>query len=50
MKVKELKETLDEYDGEMEVIIVDAERDVYEVLGVTINRKGTQARLALILE
>ena len=50
MKVKELRELLEEYDGEMEVITYGVDRDVYEILGIGIDCKRHEARLALTSE
>lgn len=51
MTVRELREILEEYDGEMEVVITDVRADdVSDIDKVMINVKKDNPRLALILE
>lgn len=51
MTVRELREILEEYDGEMEIVISDVRgNDVSEIDKVMINVKKDNPRLALIPE
>lgn len=52
MQVRELREILEEYNGEMEIVISDYEypNEVYEIKNVMINIKKDNPRLALIPE
>jgi len=47
MKLWELRNILDECDGEMEVIVLDWERNAYDFNGVTIDYRDKEPSLAL---
>lgn len=51
MQVKDLREILEEYDGEMKVVICQNEYlPACDIEKVTIDVKGDNPRLALMLE
>lgn len=52
MTIRELREILEEYDGEMEIVISEygCPNDTYEIEKVMINVKKDNPRLALIPE
>ena len=52
MKIWELREILEEYDGEMDIVVSEYKypNDTYEIEKVMINVKEYNLRLALILE
>lgn len=50
MKLWELRNILDEYDGEMEVIVLDYERNAYDFEGITIDHRDEEPTLALKFE
>lgn len=47
MLVKELKNILDTYNDEMEIIVLDEEKNCYEFNGVTLDYRDTEPTLAL---
>lgn len=47
IKVWELREQLEIYDGEMEVIISDEERNVYDFEGIEIDIREREPKLAI---
>lgn len=47
MKLKDLRIILDEYDGEMEIIVIDSERNYYDFEGITIDCRDKEVTLAL---
>lgn len=47
MKVYELRNELEQYDGEMEIIVLDYERNAYDFTGITIDTRDKEPTLAL---
>lgn len=47
MKLWELRNELELYDGEMEVIVLDEERNAYDFGGITIDNRDREPTLAL---
>lgn len=52
MKIRELREILEEYDGEMEIVVAEYgnPNEVYEIEKVMLNVRKDEPRLALIPE
>lgn len=47
MLVKELREILEEYDGEMEIVAIDNDRNFYDIEEVQFNYSEKEPMLAL---
>lgn len=51
MKLKELRQELELWDGEMEVTVLDEERHEYEFAGITmLSRRSSEPKLAIKFE
>jgi hypothetical protein len=51
MKLKELRQELEQWDGEMEVTVLDQERNEYDFVGITmLSGKYFEPKLAIKFE